>query len=115
MTFGTFTGRNGEAKMNESNKDEAIYFGAEVTIGEASMRDKYETSSTEEFFYGLPVDPPWVDFVHYGECEDKRFFQCPECKALIPDSDLNLCECNLKFIPRISECTCDAINDFYLI
>ena len=84
MTFGTFTGRNGEAKMYNIVID-------------------------------LPVDPPWVDFVHYGECEDRRFFQCPECKALIPDSDLNLCKCNLKFIPRISECTCDAINDFYLI
>ena len=62
----------------------------------------------------LPVDPPEVDFVHYGECEDRQFFQCPECQTLIPDSELNLCECNLKFIPRISECKCDEINNFYL-
>ena len=82
MTFGTSTGRNGEAKMHNIVID-------------------------------LPVDPPEVDFVHYGECEDRQFFQCPECQTLIPDSELNLCECNLKFIPRISGCKCDEINDFY--
>ena len=58
----------------------------------------------------LPIDPPWVDFVHYAECEDKKFFQCPECRSLVPDSDLNICECNLRFIPRISECVCETIN-----
>ena len=57
----------------------------------------------------LAVDPPWVDEGHYTECEDRRFWQCRECNALIPDSELNLCECSLKFIPRITECVCDAI------
>ena len=59
----------------------------------------------------LPVNPPWVDEVHYTECEDKRFFQCPECNSLVPDIYLNLCECSLKFIPRITECVCDELSE----
>ena len=55
-------------------------------------------------------EPPWVDFVHYTECEDGRFFQCPECKSLVEDTKLNICECSLKFIPRITECVCDTLS-----
>ena len=56
------------------------------------------------------VTPPWVDEVHYLECEGRLFWRCPECWSLIPDSQLNVCECSLKFIPRVSECVCDAIT-----
>jgi len=67
----------------------------------------------QDIVINLPVDPPWVDFSHYTECEDSKFFQCPDCQSLVPDSNLNICECNLKFIPRITECVCDEINDMY--
>ena len=58
----------------------------------------------------LPVNPPWVDFVHFTQCEDGKLFQCPDCHSLVPDSYLNICECNLKFIPRITECVCDELE-----
>ena len=60
----------------------------------------------------LPIDPPWVDEQHFPECENRQLFQCPECKSLVPDNYLNICErnCNLRFIPRISDCVCDAIS-----
>jgi len=61
----------------------------------------------------LPVDPPEVDFVHYTECEDRRLFQCPECKSFVEDTKLNICECNLKFIPRITECVCGELSYDY--
>ena len=65
----------------------------------------------QDIVVNLPVDPPWVDFVHYTECEDRRLFQCPECKSFVEDSNLNICECNLKFIPRITECVCGELSN----
>ena len=56
----------------------------------------------------LPIDPP--DEQHFPECENRQLFQCPDCRALIPDNYLNICECNLRFIPRINDCVCDAIS-----
>ena len=59
----------------------------------------------------LPVNPPWVDETHYTECEDRRLFQCPECKSFVEDTKLNICECSLKFIPRITECVCGELSN----
>lgn len=85
--FGISTGRKGKTTMPN-------YFSPYATVN-------------------LPIDPPWVDFIHYTGCEDSKFYQCPECKTLVPDSDLNICECNLKFIPRPTECICDDIDSMY--
>ena len=66
---------------------------------------------TSNYIVDAPVDAPWVDFVHYPECEDQKLFQCPDCKTLIADTNLNVCDCSMKFIPRITECVCLEIRD----
>ena len=65
----------------------------------------------QDIVVNLPIDPPWIDFSHYAECEDRKLFQCPECKSLVPDIYLNVCECSLKFIPRITECVCEILDN----
>ena len=67
----------------------------------------------KDIVVNLPVDPPWVNEVHYTECEDRRLFQCPECKSFVEDTKLNLCECSLKSIPRITECVCSELSYDY--
>ena len=59
----------------------------------------------QDIVVDLPVDPPWVDEKHYTECEDRRLFQCPECKSFVEDTKLNICECSLK------ECVCGELSN----
>jgi hypothetical protein len=65
-------------------------------------------------FLEARVNPPWVDEKHFADCEDRRFWKCPECKALTSDTWLNLCDwgCDLKFIPRVDECVCEQIENW---
>ena len=48
---------------------------------------------------------------HFGECEDRVFWECPYCNKLYHDDALNYCtDCSI-FIPRVSRCVCQDIAD----
>ena len=61
------------------------------------------------------INPSWVDFNHNAGCEDHKFFQCRDthCTDLIPDTELNWCPACLVFIPRITECVCEQLDELW--
>mgnify|MGYP005823686593 CR=1 FL=1 len=49
--------------------------------------------------------------IHSYSCEAQKWWHCPACGAICPDTDLNLCRnCPYPFfIPRVNTCICSGL------